>query len=108
MQSRHAGILLLPLLVALGGCRSTRRGAGTSGSDPSAGRGVMESLPGQRQATTPAAQVTASRKKVNGKEEPATLIAIDKSTCAVTADKFKDTRIGDMVICTWSAGDRAP
>lgn len=108
MRARHAPILLLSLVTALGGCRSARRGTGTAGSDPSAGRGVMESLPGQRSAATPAAQVSASRKKVNGKEEPATLIAVDKSSCAVTADKFKDTKVGDMVICNWSAGDRAP
>lgn len=49
-----------------------------------------------------------SRKKVNGKEEPATLIALDRTRCTVTEARFRDIKVGDDVICTWSASDRAP
>ncbi|HMA23673.1 MAG TPA: hypothetical protein VKP00_06755 [Gemmatimonadaceae bacterium] len=46
-----------------------------------------------------------SRKRVAGKQEPATLIADDRSRCTVTAERFRDTKVGDNVICDWRAGE---
>jgi hypothetical protein len=43
----------------------------------------------------------ASR-KVNGKEEPNRLIAADRSSCTVSADKFREVSIGESVFCAWS------
>jgi hypothetical protein len=60
------------------------------------------------QSPTGRTTAVASRKRVAEKEEPATLIANDKTRCAVTADRFKDTHIGDDAICDWRTGDRAP
>jgi hypothetical protein len=64
--------------------------------------GIAQTLPGER--ATSEGQAHSSRKRVEGKEEPVTLIAVDHSSCTVTTDKFKDTKIGDTVSCDWSAG----
>ena len=60
------------------------------------------------QSPTGRTPAVASRKRVAEKEEPATLIANDRTRCTVTADRFKDTHIGDDAICDWRSGDRAP
>jgi len=60
------------------------------------------------QSPTGRTTAVASRKRVAEKEEPATLIANDKTRCTVTADRFKDTHVGDDAICDWRTGDRAP
>ena len=60
------------------------------------------------QSPTGRTTATASRKRVAEKEEPATLIANDRTRCTVTANRFKDTHIGDDAICDWRTGDRAP
>jgi hypothetical protein len=43
----------------------------------------------------------AARKEVAGKEEPATLIAVDRTRCTVTPDRFRDVRTGEFVWCVW-------
>ena len=68
--------------------------------------GSLPSVGGQ--SPTGQTTATASRKRVAEKEEPATLIANDKTRCTVTADRFKDTHLGDNAICDWRTGDRAP
>lgn len=40
-------------------------------------------------------------KVVTGKEEPATLVAVDGTLCLVPADKFDRTKSGDRVWCNW-------
>jgi hypothetical protein len=42
-----------------------------------------------------------AQKVVNAKEEPATLIASDRTRCVVTAQKFKETLQGSKVWCAW-------
>lgn len=64
--------------------------------------GIAQTLPGER--ATSEGQARSTRKRVEGKEDPVTLIAVDHSSCTVTAEKFKDTKIGDTVACDWSAG----
>ena len=64
--------------------------------------GIAQTLPGER--ATSEGQAHSSRKRVEGKEDPVTLIAVDHSSCTVTAEKFKDTKIGDTVSCDWSPG----
>ena len=64
--------------------------------------GIAQTLPGER--ATSEGQARSSRKRVEGKEDPVTLIAVDHSSCTVTAEKFKDTKIGDTVACDWSPG----
>lgn len=98
-------------LVTLQACTQPGRRTGTGPQGlPSPGElqapGSLPSVGTQ----TPSGRTTAvaSRKRVAEKEEPATLIANDKTRCTVTADRFKDTHVGDDVICDWRAGDRAP
>jgi hypothetical protein len=42
-----------------------------------------------------------TRKRVAAKEEPTTLVADDRTRCRVTAQKYRDTAIGDQVLCDW-------
>ena len=102
-RSTHAPArITLPLLLVLAGClpyarqRSRPVGPGMGGEpalpDPrggAAGRVIDTLLSG------------AARKEVAGKEEPATLIAVDRTRCTVTADRFRDVRTGDVVWCVW-------
>ena len=77
--------------------------------------GARGGAPGASALPTPAGQaVTAkstanmSLKRVTGKEEPATLIAADRSQCTVTPDRFRNTKVGDNALCDWRVGDRQP
>jgi hypothetical protein len=47
----------------------------------------------------------ATVKIVDAKSPPATLIAIDRSVCLVTVNRYRDTRIGDAVYCHWQGGE---
>jgi len=40
-------------------------------------------------------------KSVHGKEDPATLIARDGTTCTVDKKKYESTKIGKSAWCTW-------
>jgi hypothetical protein len=44
-----------------------------------------------------------SSKVVNGKRAPVTLIADDKTECVVPESKFKETAIGEKVLCGWAS-----
>jgi hypothetical protein len=107
MRSAHVQIILVTLVAGLASCSTGRQrsSGGISFPDAIAGHAVVDATQQQR-STAP--QFGGIRKRVKGKEEPATLVAVDKSSCAVTAGKFKDTKVGDTVICDWGAGDRAP
>ena len=74
-------------------------------------RATHDPLPAPTASGVPAATATvagASRKRVDGKESPATLVAVDRSRCTVPADRFRDIQVGDDVVCAWTATDRAP
>ena len=78
---------------------------------PRGGWPPRTALPSTDGGSTPMATAIpngVSRKRVNGKEEPSTLIALDRTRCTVTDDRFKAIKIGDDVTCTWGASDRAP
>jgi hypothetical protein len=53
------------------------------------------------QAGGAATRAALSQKVVSGKEEPTTLIALDGSTCSVSAQRFRETAIGEKVWCAW-------
>ena len=68
-------------------------------------------LPATDGGSTPMATAVpnaVSRKRVNGKEDPTTLIALDRTRCTVNGDRFKAIKVGDDVTCGWDASDRAP
>ena len=97
--------------VALSACTQAgkRTGTGPQGLPSPSEVQSPGSLPSVgSQSPTGRNTVLASRKRVAEKEEPATLIAIDKTRCTVTADRFKDIHVGDDAICDWRSGDRAP
>ena len=70
----------------------------------------VSSTPTDRPFPTPAGRPGAStvqaaretKKRVNAKEEPATLIATDRTQCVVDVDDFRRIRVGDEVACLWS------
>ena len=72
-------------------------------------------VPGASPLPTPAGQPATAKaspnmtlKRVAGKQEPATLIADDRSECTVTSERFRKTSVGDKALCDWRAGDRRP
>ena len=89
----------------------------THGAQRPAGPGAVRGsgAPGAAALPTPVGQPAsasstpnASLKRVARKEEPATLFAADRSSCTVTANRFRKTDVGDTVLCDWRAGDRQP
>ncbi len=44
---------------------------------------------------------TVSTKEVVAKQEPHSLVARDASVCPVSPDRFRATRVGEMVRCAW-------
>lgn len=99
---------LLPCagLFLIAACHRTQapRGGVRGPGDPTAT--VLPTPAGQ--PVTATTKPNASRKRVEAKEEPATLIAADRSECTVTAERFRSTKVGDAVVCDWRAGDRKP
>ena len=53
-------------------------------------------------------QSRLSRKRVTGKEEPATLIATDRTQCIVPAERYRETAVGADVWCDWQTGIKVP
>jgi len=83
--------------------RNTRPGANPM--DPT--RAAIDGkVAGQRAGGSTEANV--SRKRVDSKEEPATLVAADRTRCTVTEQRFRDTKVGDNAMCDWRTGSRAP
>ena len=111
MRVIRLGLFALVMAVAVSACtRPTRQtGTGPRGlPSPSEVQPPGSLPPVGSQSPTGRTTAMASRKRVAEKEEPATLIANDKTRCTVTADRFKDIHIGDDAICDWRSGDRAP
>lgn len=93
------------LIVACTHRNEVPRGGAVRGpNDPTAT--VLPKPAGQPATAT--SKPNATRKRVAAKEEPATLIAADRSECTVTAERFRNTKVGDAVICDWRTGDRKP
>jgi hypothetical protein len=110
---RAIGVPLFALMTvtALAACSQLgrRTGTGPKGVPSPSELQPAGSLPSVgAQSPTGRTTATATRKRVAEKEEPATLVASDKTRCTVTADRFKDTHVGDDAICDWRTGDRAP
>lgn len=70
----------------------------------------VTSTPTDRPFPTPAGRPGAStvqpareaKKRVSAKEEPATLVATDRTQCVVDVDDFMRIRVGDEIACLWS------
>jgi len=111
MRAIRLPLYALMTAAALAACSQLgrRTGTGPMGLPSPSELQPAGSLPSVgTQAPTGRTTATASRKRVAEKEEPATLIASDKTRCTVTPNRFKDTRVGDDAICDWRTGDRAP
>jgi hypothetical protein len=111
MRAIRLPLYAIVTVAALSACNQLRRQNGTGPRGLPSPSEVQSpgSLPSVG-TQTPSGRTTAvaSRKRVAEKEEPATLIANDKTRCTVTANRFRDTHIGDDAICDWRSGDRAP
>jgi hypothetical protein len=108
MPRIRSQLIACGLALSVGACTHQTRPEG-----PGAVRG--SGVPPAAPLSTPAGQpATASStpnmslKRVTGKAEPATLVAVDRTTCTVTPQRFRDTKIGDKALCDWRAGDRQP
>src|SRR5580765_1380719 len=107
MRAIRLPLFALMTAAALAACSQVGRPTGTGplGLPSPSELQPVGSLPSVgAQSPTERSAATASRKRVAEKEEPATLIASDKTRCAVTANRFKDTHVGDDAICDWRTG----
>jgi hypothetical protein len=104
---RVPGVRPLVLIVVTTSLACARAGNTPGGlpADPTRAA-VTGKVAGQR--ATASSQPNASRKRVDAKEEPATLVAADRTRCTVTEPRFRDIKVGDNVTCDWRTGDRAP
>jgi len=98
MNTKASVLRVVPLAAILGiqACNVKWLGGGTSLlSNP----GVNEGSPstGRNARSTEGYGL----KPVHGKEDPATLIARDGTTCTVDKKKYDSTKIGKSVWCTW-------
>jgi hypothetical protein len=82
--------LLCMLALSLLGClpaRTTRPDLGGRGGGYSTGGTTGNAVLGQ--------------KVVHGKQDPATLIAVDGSKCIVPEKRFREVVVGEKVVCGW-------
>ena len=82
----RAPALALIVLMAVGCSRMQHL------TQPGQGGGDR-ALPGGSSSSSSAPPL--SRKSVNGKENPVTLIALDGTRCAVTDQRYRETSIGE-------------
>lgn len=96
------------LVLSIAACTHRSRMAGP-GAVRGSGTPAAAALPTPTgQPASAKSTPNASIKRVSGKEEPATLIAADRSSCTVTPNRFRNTKVGDSALCDWRAGDRQP
>ena len=69
--------------------------------DPLAGGRQVEETPRptQRGRSTPERGIMP--KRVIGKQDPNLLLADDDTSCAVSAERYRDTEIGKYAVCAW-------
>lgn len=94
--SHVAAIGALLTMSACVGWLVPKRGPQPSGIGIPSGDG--HALPGQARQGR---ESGAIRKSVRGKREPITLIADDKTECIVPEAKWRETSIGERVLCDW-------
>jgi hypothetical protein len=58
--------------------------------------------PAARPGTSTVQAARETKKRVTAKEEPATLVATDRTQCVVDVDDFMRIRVGDEAACLWS------
>ena len=98
-MNTKASILRVVLLAALLGTQACNVKWLRGGTSLLTGTGVNEGSP----ATGRNARSTEGYglKPVHGKEDPATLIARDGTSCTVGKKKYDSTKIGKSAWCTW-------
>jgi hypothetical protein len=83
------------LLIPLAGCGLLQAEQKWPKPETPGGRELPEAMAstGERAAL--------SQKVVQAKEEPATLFAADRSSCQVSAERFKQVIVGTKAWCAW-------
>lgn len=85
----------LSLVVAIVACLP-----GGQRIDPLGGSRQVEETPRPtQQGSTPKRGIMP--KRVIGKQEPNLLLADDETSCAVSAERYRDTQIGKYAVCAW-------
>lgn len=88
-------VRLLVVIAVVAGCVPSQGTRPQIGGRPGDG--------GREMPTGMTAQQSGfSSKKVSGKEDPNVLLAADGMRCTVRADKYRETAIGESVLCAWS------
>ena len=94
------GAIVLVVMLTMG-CTSIGIGQRTTDVRPGTAK-----MPGDerttKQAPTAVVGTGSSKKRVKAKEAPATLVADDNARCTVTDKRFRDTSVGDAVMCAWT------
>ena len=68
--------------------------------DPLGGSRQVEETPRPaQQGSTPKRGIMP--KRVIGKQEPNLLLADDETSCAVSTERYRNTRIGKYAVCAW-------
>jgi hypothetical protein len=93
---RLASLLLASLVLS--GCRALIPETASTGTPTD--RALPRPMPQGGQRADPARE--SSRKRVTQKEDPATLIAADRTQCFVALDEYRVIKVGDSVSCAWS------
>jgi hypothetical protein len=64
--------------------------------------GCMQRLGVRRPSPSPDSSSKVGFKVVVDKREPTYLVAADRTSCTVSADRFRKVRVGSRVLCAWS------
>jgi hypothetical protein len=98
-MNTKASIVRVVFLSALVGTQACVRIGRAGTAKPLPEPGVNKGSPSAgRNARSPEAY---GLEPVHGKEDPATLIARDGTTCTVGKKKYESTQIGKSACCTW-------
>jgi hypothetical protein len=90
-------LLIVVAMVAFG-CRNPTLEGGRPPIGGRPGEGGRELPPGMR-----AGQSDLNSKIVKAKEDPNILVADDRTRCTVTEKRYRETTIGESVLCAWKA-----
>lgn len=96
---RLAALALSAVIITTAGCAYPRGNPRIPeiGRDPSpVGVGRQPDAPEGRPRSL------FERKRVSAKREASTLVADDATTCTVTENRYRETKVGDHVWCSWA------
>lgn len=97
MRLRLGRALPLALIFSLASCIRLGSLVGEPASGVPGAEGTSASVP--KRGGTPTRGLL--RKRVTAKQDPNLLIAEDRTSCPVTAERYRDVDVGDHELCAW-------